>query len=590
MRSFQSLIVLFLLSSCSWFQSGEGRKQTTLKSTPSAEVTEFGPKRQKGGWFKDATQKYGLENVKAIRFYAVDFNNDQYTDLVTLASNAAEPEFYQFDPKKKKFNKILSPFNEGVRASFLLFYDFDRDQVVDVLVGFLNSKSELTKIPLRIFKGQLKNKKISFSEIKGAFTHAPESTVNISVLDYDADGFLDLFIANWYDFKDSTEPLPDRLLKGDKFKFTDVSYLLKDEWKVNKGGKIYPNAKPTFGSSTCDIDQNGFVDILTATSNGHSNKLWLNLYDFSNGERYFQDYAREAGYASDLNGFLDPVGGGNTYFSACHDYNNDEIMDVYVGELSHSYDPESKDRSSILTGSKKTFPPGFYRTEYSNDDESGKWDQGDQNGIWIDLNFDGYSDLLVDNTGFPPKSRLIFFMQESDHSFDDAGTRAGIDIVNPQGTIVMDINRDGKPDILTGQSNVRNQKIKPRVYLFENELPVKGKKILKVFLNGKRGNTLGVGATLTLETSKSGSKKIQKQFVEYSRGNFSSQREEGFYFGINQFEELSKLKITWPIRKDEKSSSIIERTYDLRKFKIKDLLVLTFCEDGRFLLGKKKCP
>jgi hypothetical protein len=76
----------------------------------------------------------------------------------------------------------------------------------------------------------------------------------------------------------------------------------------------------------------------------------------------------------------------------------------------------------------------------------------------------------VDNSGFPPYSRLVLFEQDENHSFFNISTNAGIDIVNPTGTVVLDINKDGAPDILTSQNNIRNSDIPPRLFLFQNTL------------------------------------------------------------------------------------------------------------------------
>ena len=144
------------------------------------------------------------------------------------------------------------------------------------------------------------------------------------------------------------------------------------EMNQQHGDKSYYNATPTFGVSTCDIDQNGFPDILTSSNNGYYNKLWFNLFDPSINYRHFRDYAKETGYASDNNGARDRLGGGHSFVAVCADYNNDGLMDVYSGELFHSHDNESKDKSALLTGSRSIFPPKFLRTEYINDDGKNK--------------------------------------------------------------------------------------------------------------------------------------------------------------------------------------------------------------------------
>lgn len=584
----KKLLILFILSSCSWFDAKTGRENMSDKNKKTDPPSLFGPTKTSGNlWFQDKTKAYGLEGIKAAHLYAVDLENDGDTDLVTLSNNHAEPEFYFFDSKKKKFSKGNSPFLEGVRASYLLFYDFDKDGVTDVLVGFLNSKNEMARVPLKMYKGSLTKNKLTLTEIKGSISLEPGPAATVSVIDYDLDGWLDIYVGNWFSINgDKTEPMIDHLNYGNKFKFKEATDLLRGELYKPKGSDVYSNARPTYATSTCDVDQNGYPDVLTASSNGYGNKLWMNLYDFAEKTRYFQDYGKESNFAADLNGFLDPVGGGNTFFAACADYNNDGIMDAYLGELTYSYDNETRDKSSILSGNRKGFPPHFIRTEYTNDDESGKWNQGDRSAIWIDINFDGHMDIVVNNSGFPPKSRLILFKQQPDHSFDDVSEIAGIDIVNPEGAIVADINNDGKPDIITGQTNVRNTKIANHLYFFENHLPWNGKRALRAYLSGKRGNLKGIGGMIILHTTK-GSK---RQFVEYSQGAQSSQHEEGMFFGLSQGEKIKSATVRWPIYKDDKFNSFVEKTYNLSGIKIAPFAKVTFCEDGKVFSGKRKCP
>ena len=116
-----------------------------------------------------------------------------------------------------------------------------------------------------------------------------------------------------------------------------------------------------------------------------------------------------------------------------------------------SYDNDSRDVSGILTGFALAPSIKFFRRNYYRDDGSQLNHRGDRRGVWLDYNSDGLLDLLVDNSGFPPHSRLVLFQQESDHGFLDQSEQLGIDILNPSSTITIDFDRDGNVDILTGQ-------------------------------------------------------------------------------------------------------------------------------------------
>ena len=365
-------------------------------------------------FFKDETKAFGLAGVRGERFFAVDVNNDTHTDIVVLPHNHAPPVFYLFDPKKKSFSPLKqNPFPRVVRASFLVFHDLDKDGIRDVIVARFHERGEVSKRPLRIFKGKIKEGALSYHPVP--FSSRPLPTSSLVLFDYNLDGHIDFFQGNYFEHnKGQRRPSPDILWHGQGMSFQNMSALLEGEHIVDQGKETHPNARPTIGASLCDVDQNGYPDILTASTGGRENKMWLNLPDPNNkGDRLFKDYAEASGYAEDSEGAFLRFGGGHSFFSLCADYNNDGLVDVAVGELTEGYAATSRDPSSILTGSKKGFPPKFLRTAYSHDKDLKHWPQGDRRGLFVDLDFDGLPDLLVDNSGFPPESPIDLFQATS---------------------------------------------------------------------------------------------------------------------------------------------------------------------------------
>jgi hypothetical protein len=556
------------------------------------QIINYGPSIKEGS-FKDKTTQYGLDNLYAVTLNAVDINLDGHTDLVVLPTYYSRPKFYIFDAKEKKFkvwNHDPLPFD--FKASFVHFYDVNKDKVLDLIAGVLNQRSEVSQIPMKFYAGSIKNNLLTFTEVPDAINLPPEPTSSVTLLDYDLDGWLDLFVGNWFESrKGQYYPVADRLLRNNKGKFEEVNVLLRDEHKKSSDQIYPPNAMPTYGSSSCDIDQNGYPDILTASSSGHKNKLWMNLNEPATGERYFQDLGPVSNYASDPDGSLIPTGGGRTFFSACTDYNDDGLMDVFLGELSHAYDNDSVDKSSILTGSKETFPPYFIRTEYLSDATAESWNQGDRRGVWVDYNIDGRVDLLVDNSGFPPYSRLVMFEQDESHAFINVAGQLGLDIVNPTGSIVIDVNEDGMPDVITSQNNIRRSDIPPRLYLFENQNNFPNRRAIKVHLRGLKANTHGLGAMVMLYTQSGAEKKVQRRWVEYSQGGLTSQNEEGILFGVSEDYQAIGLKVRWPYvhKSGFKLGTVTEKLYSIEGLPSKGLLEITVCEDGKVLNGKMSC-
>ena len=558
------------------------------------QTINYGPSVKAADAFIDKTSEYGLDGLYAVTFNAVDLNFDGYTDLVILPTYYSRPKFYVWNEAVKKFERWKhDPLPMDFKAGYMLIYDLNKDKVPDLISGVLNQRSEVSQIPVKIYYGLVKNEKLYFNEDTTAIKVPVEPTSSLSLIDYDLDGWIDLFVSNWFENKNSQYyPVADRLFRNNKGKFEDVTGKVLRGEADKTSDQLYPqNARPTYGASTCDIDQNGWPDILTVSSSGHKNKLWMNLKESRSGERYFEDVGPLSNYASDPDGSLIPTGGGRSFFSACTDYNDDGIMDVFIGELSHAYDNESVDRSSVLTGSRETFPPYFLRTEYVSDANSESWNQGDRRGVWVDYNIDGRADILVDNSGFPPYSRLVLFEQDEARAFVNVSPQNGIDIVNPTGTITLDVNKDGLPDILTSQNNVRRAEIPPRLYLFQNNGKYPGRKSIKVHLNGVKSNTDGIGAMVMLYTQTKDSKIVQRRWNEYTQGGLPSQNEMGVLFGVPEGYEAVGVKVRWPYvkRTGFGSGEVIEKLYSLKGFMNKDSIEVTVCEDGKIMTGKVSC-
>ncbi len=545
--------------------------QTALAVKP---VLNSGPTLlNKSSPFIDKTAEYGLDNIKAVHLYAVDANDDGHTDLVSLEDFVASPKFYFYNKKTKKFLLGENPFNELIRASYLNFVDIDHDDVLDVIVGNLNQKSEITQFPVRLFKGSVENGKLTYS-LKTVLPTGILPTASVVAGDFNLDGEIDLYLGNWFSqIDDNPRPVADSLFFGKGFVFTNMSNHLKDEKS---------NPAPTFGVAICDVDKNGFPDILTANSNGYFNKLWLNM----DGDN-FTDFGMASGYAGDNEGSAESKGGGNSFFSMCGDYNNDQLIDIVTGNLFKDSDQEFRDKSVVLSGSTKGFPPKFYRSEFFEQEGRSGYAEGNRRGAWIDFNMDGLNDFLVANSGFPPDSRLMLFEQKADHSYEERARDYGLNILNPSGMVTLDLNNDGAMDFITGQSNVRAAGILQRLYVFENQSERNGSSSVRFYLEGRRSNSRGLSSSITFSTNKT------KRFsaVEYAHGSLPSQNEEGIMFAFNA-ETASEVEVRWSFGTEDRLDRVIPmiKKYSLSKFKMKGIhSEYNLCDDGRILPRIRHC-
>jgi len=562
-----SLFIFWFILGCST------PKKEPVTEKKEAPKINYGVTSNKETLFRDQSKKYGLLNITGSHFYAIDFNSDSYTDLVVLPDQFSTPKFYKFNPEIKKFESLsYSPFKTLFPASFLNFADLDRDGILDVLVGTFNQQRNLTPRPLRLFKGTLKNDQLKYLEVKNAFSKLSSyPTASAVFLDYDLDGNLDLYMGNWFEYRKLPKtPIPDKLFKGDGLKFSEVSQILSGENLFQNDLNAFINARPTMGVSICDVDKNGYPDILTSSSLGKNNKLWLNLRNRNTGKRIFIDHGEPSGYAMEGREI-----GGNSFYSVCGDYNGDLVFDILTGEFNYYYDLEAKDRSALLKG--RIGAPKYIRNYSLLDLGRLSKNRADRRGHLIDFNNNSLPDLLIDNSGFPPQSRLYLLKQKGKEDFQNVSGISGLDFVNPSGTVLLDVNRDGLMDVVSGQVKIRDPKIKPRVYLFKNQIKNKNRS-LRIFLRGNKSNKSGIGSLLTLKTSKG----RQMKWAQTSYGQTPSQNEEGVHFGIKKGEEAINVLIKWPYK------DLQVKKYSLKRYKFKRNLDLTLCESGEIIVGRPK--
>jgi hypothetical protein len=582
-----NLIFIFLMVGCSHFIKAPGAP------LEKKEVFLFTPTAPNENAFLDQAEKYNLTDIKSSKNYVHDLNNDGKLDLVTLDGNFDIPQFYFFNKTEQIFEVASLPVMETVlRASFLAFADLDNDGILDLVAATLNQQTEISKGGVRVFKGKIKNHQYHLTEIKsplGSESNRYLPIASISLMDFDLDGKLDLYIGNWFDMiNQKYVPHPDYLYKGNGFTFENVSALLHEEDAYNKSQNYYYNATPTFGVSACDFNLDGRPDFITASNSGYANKLWLNTQvnvelqkKYGAFQYFFKDVGVDSGFAGDNVGRIQYREGGNSFFSLCADYNQDGFMDVVQGALWHSYDNETKDRASILTGKNSTLPLSFIRTEFFYEEETTREHHGLRRGIWNDLNGDSLLDLLIEDSGFPPYSRLVYLEQAADHSFESAQKENGLDLINPTGLVTADFNLDGKLDILVSQSNIRDAQIPKSIYLFENQKTMLGRPLI-IYLRGKKSNRQGIGAMIEVATDK----RQQKYFVQAVHGGLPSQSPEGTWFYVANGESLDHIVVTWPIIEN---GAILRQTYYPKLSKIGQYQEMTLCEGGSWFQGKRVC-
>jgi hypothetical protein len=413
---------------------------------------------------------------------------------------------------------------------------------------------------------------------KGRFTRGPESGLTakdaygpssaVTVVDYDRDGNADLFEGREYRRYGVLYGCGvDRLWKGDgKGGFTDVTekagmMLVPEPGQPN-------SARPSYGVTAADFDNDGWTDLLTMAYGRQWNLQWRNR-----GDGTFTDVGRETGFAGDdvTHGkYPDWVkrppeqpfrSNGNTFDCAVADFNNDGALDCFLGEIQHAWAGESSDPPSLLLNLGKEHGWKFLRRpvqeflpKRSFRDER-NFNYGDLHAAWLDYDLDGLLDLLIASGDYPDGQFLRLYRQRGDHSFEEV-------LYAPQrwegcgGVSIGDFDRDGDPDILVGRSFMRLSEEHRKKYMGGITVPapgllrndataVRGRHWLNVRLEGKgagHANRAALGARVYVTTGDL----TQMREIRSGSGLGNHQDPTEQIFGLGDAKKIDRVVVRWP--------------------------------------------
>lgn len=266
------------------------------------------------------------------------------------------------------------------------------------------------------------------------------SGAGAAFLDYDKDGYIDLYVCNGTWVKGISNGKKPAVMPGNHLYHNRGDGTFEDmTGKAGVGGPWY-----SMGVTIGDYNNDGFPDMYV--SNYGTNVLYKN-----NGDGTFSDVTKHSG-----------VGGGENDFSvgaAWLDYDNDGFLDLYVGNYLN-FDPNYK-----YYYAADGFPgPMAYDAQpdilYHNNGDGTFEDVTKAMGIndvdgramgvsAADINDDGFVDIYVAND----HSMNYLWLNKGGKGFTDIGTPSGTAFGQAgQSTISMavdfaDYNRDGLLDI-----------------------------------------------------------------------------------------------------------------------------------------------
>jgi len=491
--------------------------------------------------------KYLLETTGCgVAFY--DYDNDGWLDIFLVNGSRLEG----FPKGQEPISRLFKNNRDGTFTDVTLtagvgysgwgqgccIGDYDNDGSEDLFVSYFGKN--------RLYHNNGNGTFTEVAEKAGVATNGKRWNSGCAFVDYNRDGKLDLFVANYIDMDLATAPVPESgpcLYKGVMVAcgppgliggknvlfhnngdgtFTDVS---------ESAGIFSANGTYGLGVLTADFDNDGWPDIYVANDSTAS-ALYQNKH---NGR--FVDIALEAGCALSADG--KPQAGMGV---SAADYDMDGNLDIV--KTNFAGDTPSLYHNLGNAGFEDaTFQGGLGKhTQYLG------WGCG-----FFDFDNDGWPDILLCNghvypeveqltteAGYP--QRKLLYRNLRNGKFEDVSFEAGPGISAPtpsRGCAFGDFDNDGDLDFVV---NCVNQP--PQLIRCDSSNKNTWIKIRAV---GTKSNRSGIGARIICVTKLPGQDKPHRQIDEVrSGGGYYSQNDLRVHFGLGEAQKVDLLEIRWP--------------------------------------------
>jgi len=491
--------------------------------------------------------KYLLETTGCgVAFY--DYDNDGWLDIFLVNGSRLEGFAAGAEPTSHLFkNNRNGTFTDVTEKAGLVHHgwgqgvcvgDYDNDGFDDLFVTYFGKNV--------LYHNNGNGTFTDVTDKAGVGGNGKRWNSGCAFVDYDRDGRLDLFVANYIDLDLATAPVPESGpclykgvmvacgppgLKGGKnilFRnngdgtFTDVS---------EPSG--ITSAVGTFGLGvlTADFDNDGWPDIYVANDSAPS-ALYQNK---KNGK--FVDIAVEAGCALSPDG-KPQAGMGISAGDYDLDGNLDLVKTNFAGDT-----PSLYHNLGEATFEDTTFTAGLgAHTQYLG------WGCG-----FFDMDNDGWLDILICNGHVYPEveqlkteagyaQRKLLYRNLRNGRFEDISLQAGPGISSPsaaRGCAFGDFDNDGDIDVVVNTVNGPPQLLRCD--------SASGNNWIKIKAIGTKSNRSGIGARLTCVTNAPGENKPHRQIDEVrSGGSYISQNDLRVHFGLGKAEKVQLLEVRWP--------------------------------------------
>jgi hypothetical protein len=397
----------------------------------------------------------------------------------------------------------------------------------------------------RLFRNTGKGTFVDVTRASGLDGRQAFSTSALWV-DFDRDGFLDLFVCNYVRW--SVEHDVFCSLDGKQKSYcTPEAYRGETCWLFRNRGNgtfedvtahcgIFDSNSKALGVAMLDHDQDGWPDLFVANDT-QPNRLYRNM---RNGT--FQDVAVQAGVAFSEDGKaragmgVDAADFDNSGRSGLAITNFDnEMIGLYRVQNPGLYQDMAM-RAGVGPASRNTLGFGC---------------------VFADVDLDGALDLIVANGHIDETVRSIrgnvgyaqpphLFLNQRNGTFRDAASAAGGAFAQPKvgrGLACGDFDRDGDVDLLITTNN-------GPAMLFRND-QLAGNRSIRLKLVGTQSNRDAIGASVRVFFEGTTQTRLVK-----SGSSYLSQSELPVTFGVGRRDRVDRIVVNWPSGKTEEVSNV----------------------------------
>ncbi len=419
-----------------------------------------------------------------------DYDNDG--DLDMFVANQSGNNFLYRNNGDGTFAKITSGVivNDGGNSFASAWGDYDNDGDLDVFVANFGENNFLYQ----------NNGNGAFTKITaGAIVNDGGNSTAGSWADYDNDGDLDLFVANW----------------------NENNFLYRNDGPTGAGqvitftkittGAIVNDGGHSFSPGWSDYDNDGDLDLFVPNNAGDKNFLYRN------------DVPQGAGFTKITSGPI-VTEGGNSISGSWGDYDNDGDLDLFVTN-------ERVDNNFLYRndghGNFTKITTGVIVNVGGSSLSS----------TWGDYDNDGDLDLFVAN-GFNQSENNFLYQNNGDGSFTRITEG---NIVNDGGRSYAcawgDYDNDGDLDLFVANWGGENN------FLYRNDGNANG--WINIRCIGTASNKSAIGARVRAKALINGVPVWQMQEISAQPGS-QSQNSLNVEFGLGNAGMIDSIRIEWP--------------------------------------------